>query len=310
MRRLLWLPLLFAASFAAAQECTTYVVVAVLDHVTGDEIDNLQLQDFTARTGHTFLPIRSAERKFTNRLMVLMETDGTANNEKLGDEVDIVTKLARQAPDGKPVSFGVYAQRAVFTKSFNPDERDRTAEINGVVEEANDLGKRVALFDALHEAIGRFGQHQPGDTVLLVADPYDDISRHSAEDIEKEFLKTGTRFSVMLRSPLSRVSRDFMWSRHEMEKSTFEQLTAKTGGAYTIFAADLFRFPWKGYMLAIEVPEGHHAPIKWKLMLRDDAPVAHRHPKLYYPEVLPPCGAPATVPTEQAQAGPAGSGTH
>jgi hypothetical protein len=292
MSRLLWLSFLLVSSLALAQECTTYVVVAVLDHTTGDEIDNLKLEDFTARTGHTFLPIRSAERKFTNRLMVLIETDGVAKSEKLSDEVDIITRLARQAPDGKPVSFGVYSERAVFTRSFNPDEKERTAEINDVVEEANSLGKHVALFDSLHEAIARFGKHQPGDTVLLVADPYDDISHHSVSDIEKEFLRTGTRLSVMLRSPLSRVARDFTWNRHEGEKAAFEQLSAKTGGAYTIFGAHLFRFPWKGYMLAIEVPEGHRPPIKWKLMLRGDAPVWHRHPKLYYPEVLPPCSAP------------------
>jgi hypothetical protein len=292
MRRLLWLPLLLVSSLALAQECTSYVVVAVLDHTTGDEIENLKLEDFTARSGHTFLPLRSLDRKFANRLMVLLETDGASKSEKLSDEVDIITKLARQAPDGKPVSFGVYSQRALFTKEFNPNEKERTAEINGVVEEANSLGKRVALFDSLHEALEHFGPHQPGDTVLLVADPYDDISRHSVGDIEKEFVRTGTRLSVMLRSPLSRVSRDFMWNRHEREKAAFEQLSARTGGAYTIFGADLFRFPWKGYMLAVEVPKGYHPPMKWKLMLRDDAPVWHRHPKLYYPEMLPPCSAP------------------
>jgi hypothetical protein len=302
MRRLLWLSLLLMSSLASAQECTTYVVVAVLDHTTGDEIDNLKLEDFTARTGHTFLPIRSVGRKFTNRLMVLLETDGSARNDKLNNELDIITKLARQAPDGKPISFGVYAQRSAFTKGFNPDEKDRTSEINNVVEEVNGLGKHVALFDSLHEALARFGQHQPGDTVLLVADPYDDTSHHSASDIEKEFVRTGTRLSVMLRSPLSRVSRDFMWNRHEREKVAFEQLSAKTGGAYTIFGADLFRFPWKGYMLAVEVPAGYHPPIKWKLMLRDDAPVWRRHPKLYYPEMLPACSAPPAAPGEHEEA--------
>jgi hypothetical protein len=99
-----------------------------------------------------------------------------------------------------------------------------------------------------------------------------------------------------------------MWNRHEREKITFEQLSAKTGGAYTIFAADLFRFPWKGYMLAIEVPAGYHPPIKWKLMLRSDAPVWHRHPKLYYPEMLPPCSAPPTPTGEHAETATAAPG--
>lgn len=295
MRPVVWLSLLLLSSLAAAQECTTYVVVAALDHTTGEEIDNLKVGDFAARTGATLLPVVSAERNFSNRLLVLLETDGAASNDKLDQEVDTISKLARQAPEGKPISFGVYAERALFTRNFSSSEKERTAEINAVMEEANALGKRVALFDALHEALAHFGPHQPGDTVLLVADPYDDNSRHSANDIEKEFLATGTRLAVMLRQPLSRVSRDFMWSRHDREKATFELLTAKTGGSYTIFGAHLFRFPWKGYMLGVQVPQGMHTPRKWKLKLSGSAPVAGRHPKLYYPEQLPACANPASA---------------
>ena len=295
MRPLLWLSLLLVSSLAAAQECTTYVVVAALDHTTGEEIDNLKVEDFTARTGSTVLPVVSAERNFSNRLLVLVETDGAASNDKIGDEVRTITDLARQAPEGKQISFGIYADRAVFTKGFNSSEKERTADINGVIEEAGSLGKRVALFDALHEALIHFGPHQPGDTVLLVADPYDDNSHHSADDVEKEFLATGTRLAVMLRQPLSNVSRDFMWSKHDREKATFEQLTARTGGSYTIFGAHLFRFPWKGYMLGVQVPQGVRLPRKWKLKLSGSAPVEGRHPRLYYPEQLPACVNPTAA---------------
>lgn len=295
MRPVLWLSLLLASSLAVAQECTTYVVAAVLDRTTGEEIDNLKIADFTARSGSTVLPVVSAERNFSNRLLVLLETDGAASNDKLGAEVNTIANLARQAPEGKPVSLGLYAERAVFTKDFNPNEKERTAEINGVIEEANALGERVALFDALHEALTHFGSHQPGDTVLLVADPYDDSSHRSAGEIEKEFVATGTRLAVMLRQPLSRVSRDFMWSRHDREKTTFEQLTARTGGSYTIFGAHLFRFPWKGYMLGVQLPPGVHTRGKWKLKLTGSAPVAGRHPKLYFPERLPACVGPTTA---------------
>lgn len=292
---LLWLSLLLLSSLAAAQECTTYLVVAALDHITGEEIDNLKVEDFTARAGSVTLPVVSAERNFSNRLLVLMETDGAASNDKIGDEVHTITDLARQAPEGKPISLGVYAERAVFTKDFNSDEKERTTEINGVIEEASDLGKRVAMFDALHQALIHFGPHQPGDTVLLIADPYDDSSHRSADDIEKEFLASGTRLAVMLRQPLSAVSRDFMWSKHDREKASFELLTAKTGGSYTIFGAHLFRFPWKGYMLGVQVPQGVHLPRKWKLKLSSSAPVTGRHPKLYYPEQLPACVSPTTA---------------
>jgi hypothetical protein len=299
---LLWFSLLMTSSPAAAQECTTYVVAAVLDPATGAEIDNLKVEDFVARAGSTPLPVVSAERNFSNRLLVLLETDGAATNDKVEDEISTIANLARQAPEGKPISLGVYAGRAVFTKDFNPNEKERTAEINGVIEEANALGKNVALFDALHEALAQFGPHQPGDTVLLIADPYDDSSRHTADDVEKEYMATGTRLAVMLRQPLSRVSRDFMWSRHDREKATFETLTARTGGSYTIFGAHIFRFPWKGYMLGVQVPQGAHVRGKWKLKLSSSAEVPVRHPKIYYPERLPACSGPTTAATAAAAA--------
>jgi hypothetical protein len=295
MRHGFWLLLLLLASLAAAQECTTYVVVAALDHTTGEEIDNLKVQDFTARSGSTVLPVVSAERNFSNRLLVLLEADGAATNDKVADEVHTITDLARQAPDGKPISFGLYAERAVFTSGFNASEKERTAAINGVIEETSTLGNHVAMFDALHQALAHFGAHQPGDTVLLVADPYDDSSHRSADDIEKEFLAKGTRLAVMLRQPLSNVSRDFMWSKHDREKATFEVLTTKTGGSYTVFGPHLFRFPWKGYMVGVQVPQGIRLPRKWKLKLSNLAPVAGRHPKLYYPEQLPVCFEPTAA---------------
>ncbi len=301
MRPVLWFSLFLLSSFAAAQECTSYVVVAALDHTTGEEIENLNIHDFVAKVGSTSLPVVSAERNFSNRLLVLLETDGSSKNDKIGDEVDTITKLAREAPDGKPISFGIYADRAVFTKDFNADEKQRTTEINGVIEEAGDFSnKHVVLFDALHQALAQFGKHQPGDTVLLIADPYDDNSHHTADQVEKEFLTTGTRLAVMLRQPLSRVARDFMWSTHDREKTTFETLTARTGGSYTIFGPHLFRFPWKGYMIGVQVPQGVRTPHKWKLKLSPEAAVAGRHAKLYYPQELPACTPLATGTTTTA----------
>lgn len=289
IRTVLWLSFLLFSSLAAAQECVTYIVVPVVDHTTGEEIDNLKPADFNAQAGRTALPVVSAERKFSNRLLVLLETDGMGSSEKLDYEIKTITQMARQAPDSKPIALGIYADHAVFTKNFSSDEKQRATEINSVIEQAGELGKHVALYDALHEGLQRFGAHEPGDTILLIGDPYDDNSHRSADEVEKEFLRSGTRLAVMLRQPFSRVNRDFMWSNHEREKATFDLLTARTGGSYTVYEEHLFDFPWKGYMLGLQLPNGGHIPRHWKLRLSDSAPVAGRHPKLYYPEQLPGC---------------------
>ena len=223
MRRAVWLYLLFSLA-AFGQDCTTYVVVGAFDRTSGDDIDHLKADDFQARMSGRILSVVSAAQNFNSRLLVLMETDGLAKNDKLGDEINLATRIARQAPEGKPVAFGVYAGRAVFTKGFISETEPRARAISDVREEGGSLGKKVALYDSLLHGLELFGPHQPGDTVLLIGDPYDDGSRHSDSDVEKEFLRTGTRFLVVLRQDLSRVSRDFLWNNHEREKEFFSEL--------------------------------------------------------------------------------------
>lgn len=291
MRNLLCLSVLFLSTWAVSQECTTFVVVAALDHTTGEELEMLKAPDFRASVGSKPVEVISATRPFNNRLLILVETDGAANNEKLSDTVELITRFAREAPEGKPIAFGIYADHSVLTKGFFSDPKERTAAINSVVEESGSLGKRVALMDSLHNALVLFGRHQAGDTVLLVADPFDDKSKLSMGEIEKEFITRGTRLSVMLRQQMSRVARDYIWTSHEREKKLLENLSAKTGGAYTNFGTHLFRFPWKGYMLGLKLPEGYNRLGKWKIELRSSGGFSQYHPKLYYPEELLPCGA-------------------
>src|ERR1700757_2743448 len=97
----------FLALPAAAQECTSYVVVSAFDRKTGDDIDDLNAGDFQARLGKRDVAVLSATQKFTDRLLVLLQTDGTSND-RIEDVVNLATRMARQAPEGKPLAFGVF----------------------------------------------------------------------------------------------------------------------------------------------------------------------------------------------------------
>ena len=152
-----------------------------------------------------------------------------------------------------------------------------------------DRGKDVALWDALHQALALFGPHQPGDTILLVGDPYDDASHHTASDIEKEFVARGTRLFMMRRLNGSHVERDFMWKSHELEKATLDRLTQETGGLLSLYVAPLIRFAWAGYMLEIKLPPDMNKPHKWKVQLQGTAAQTHRKTNFYYPALSPPC---------------------
>jgi hypothetical protein len=295
---------LLLSSGAAAQECTTTVLASFYDQLTKNEIETLKTEDLEVKVDGKKLPVVSASREFNNRLLILLETEGSANSEKLSDIVSVVTQQARQAPAGKPVAFGVFATRASFTKGFSSEPEMRIAAVNEVVEEAPPLGKHVALWDALHQALSLFGPHQPGDTILLVGEPYDDSSHHSAESVEKEFVTSGTRLFMMRRVHASHVDRDFLWNSHELEKTVLARLTQETGGLLSEYVASLIRFAWAGYLLEIKLPRGVNKPHKWKVQFRGNAAETHRKTNFYYPALFPPCSrADASRQNESARTG-------
>lgn len=280
---------LLLSSQGLAQQCTTTVLASFYDQLTKDEIETLKPGDLEIKIDGKKLPVLSASRDFNNRLLILLQTEGSAKNDKLADLVTTVTQQARQAPAGKPVAFGVFAEKATFTKGFSSEPEMRTAAINEVVESAPPLGKHVALWDALHEALALFGPHQPGDTVLLVGDPYDDASHRSPETVEKEFIASGTRLFMMRRTQGSRVERDFLWQNHDLEKMVLARMTEETGGLLSLYVASLIRFAWAGYMLEIKLPPGTGRPHKWKVQFRGDAAETHRKTNFYYPARFPAC---------------------
>lgn len=282
---------LLLPSWAAAQECTVTVLASFYDQLTKDEIETLKTEDFEVKIDGTTLPVQSASRDFHNRLLILLETEGSAKNEKLADLVNTVTLQARQAPEGEPVAFGIFAGKSLFTKEFVADPDKRAAAVSAVIEEAGSLGKDLALWDALHQALAVFGPHQPGDTILLVGDPYDNASHHSAESVEKEFIANGTRLFMMRRLHGSRVDRDFLWRAHELEKMVLDRMTQETGGLLSEYVPSLIRFAWAGYILEFKLPPGTKRTHKWKVQFRGAAAETHKKTNYYFPALLPRCDA-------------------
>jgi hypothetical protein len=277
-----------AQAQSETQACTSYVLVSAFDHKTGDDIKDLNADDFQARLGKAQVDIVSATQQFTDRLLILVQTDGT-RNEKIEDVVSLATRLARQAPAGKPIAFGVFVKRAMFSGGFASDPKERTRNIGEIAEEEPNLGKEVHLYDALHQALGIFGPHQPGDTVLLVTDGYDDGSDHSGNGVKGEYMASGTRLMVMLRRTPSHVSGNFMWTSPEPQIHLMEAMSVATGGTYTMFGAREFANVWQGYMLGVRLPDAKKKAHDFKVQLRGLAADTHRRSNLYYPQRLPPC---------------------
>src|SRR5260370_4655392 len=158
MRRVLAFALLLFSYWAIGQNCTSYTVVAALDHKTLDDIQNLKAEDFVAKVGNHPAPVVSVTEDFHNRVLVLLEIDGT-KSDRIEEVVSLATRLARQAPDGKPLAFGIFARRSRFTKSFNTDSRSRAAGISALVRHAPTLATPIAVYDAPHNALAVFEPH-------------------------------------------------------------------------------------------------------------------------------------------------------
>jgi hypothetical protein len=296
MKRTVWLALVslsvVAPGYAVQQDCTRTVLVSFYDQPTKNEIQTLKTEDFELKIDGKKLPVVSSTRDFTNRLLILLETQGAAKNYHLDEIVSEVTAQARQMGEGEPVAFGVFGEKAVFTKGFFTHTDRRTTAINEVMEEAGHLGKRVALWEALHNALKVFGPHEPGDTILVVTDPYDDKSRISAETVEKEFIERGTRLFMMRRIRQSRVDQaDYAWNTHGFERMIIDRITQETGGLWSEYVPTLVRFAWAGYMLEIKLPPGMDHPHKWKVQFQGEAAQVHRRTNFYFPARFPSCSA-------------------
>jgi hypothetical protein len=210
-----------------------------------------------------------------------------------------MAELVENAPPGMPVAFGIFARHAVFARGFitNPDLLH--AAIERAIAQAATLEPGDSLARSLHEALGLFGPHQPGDTILLVTSGAERQSKRSMGKLQKEFLDRGTRLQLLMGlwpSPASartEVAQLFSgWDAAERFSSQLVRLANSTGGVLMGFMnEDWLHTASSGYMLSVLEPPGMNKPQRWSLQIGDagnDVPPAD----LFYPDQLAPCSTP------------------
>lgn len=291
MRRCFGFFLLLFSSWTFAQECTRYMIVDVFDEKTTRGVDNLKVTDFMAKLDGQAIPMVSATQSFNNRILVLMETTGFAEYPEIARVVRDVAKMAGEAPAGRQIAFGVFSERSVFTSAFLANPQSRAKAIDAVMAHEPSIGRQVALFDSLHEALLMFGEHQPGDTILLISDGYDNSSKKSGSDLSKELIASGVRLITAIRERSHIVGRDFKGIARE---ATYDLkiMTSRTGGAYRRGANEhSLEFAWSGYMIGVRMPAGLTKPKPLKLEIRDASGKPSKKAMLFHPFELAPCAS-------------------
>lgn len=302
--------------FGFGQACTESVPIHALDQATGT-IPELAPSALQASMGKTVLPILSIEHLRTRRLLILIDQSGSIS-EPSGDDIfeqkqkamgvalQVLSQIPERLPHGLTIEYGLFNERSVFGDDFSSDSNYLKQSVITLRSQLSKKHNTTAIYDALNEALHRFGTTQPGDTILLFTDAGDNQSRHSAGQLERAFRAAHVRlFAVLVTTPDSPQQPEDITGPREVTG-----LAHNTGGrvetlnanirAWTIKryseeqANELRRF-WQqdvlnGYLLKVQTAVLGKKK-KWRLKINKSADPKLKDVDLSYPERLLPCSA-------------------
>jgi len=317
MPRWIFYLLLILAARAVAQDCTQTVPVRVVDRDTGAPIEDLTREMVTARMGETPLAISAPTRIRASRIFVLIDESGSMEGAKpfsrqreaLRSLKQTLSILMAQLPPGVSIQFGLFNEKWAFTDTFISDPRELQ---KAIAEVKARFGKgpygHTAIYDSLHEALRRFGAPQLGDSILLLTDGDDNISKLGAKKLEQEFRAANARLlTLMVYQP--HVILDVIPEEEEFGRDAVQDLLEKTGGSTLgidpkspawadpknkLRTAEMVRRFWNERVLStdviqVQVPGTLTKEAKWTLSVNREADARLKHAVVIYPTRLSPC---------------------
>ena len=103
--------ILAVSHLVSGQACTTRVLVNVFDAKTGRVMPDLRAEYFQAKAGKIPLIVDDIEPIKNNRILVLVDASGGAEEPKVAESVNTIADVTRQAPPEMPVAFGIFGER-------------------------------------------------------------------------------------------------------------------------------------------------------------------------------------------------------
>ena len=290
---------LLVSSWGVAQNCVTYLLATPINPDTSGTISGLKAEDFEASLDNSLLPVVKVSESSHARTLVLAE----ATNKGVDQLTAAILNNAIGASTEQPIAMGVFAERAVFTREFSTNPEERKAGADQLIAQLPSVGKKAALYDALHQALQVFGKHQTGDTIIVLSSEPDNGSHHKRDEVEEEFVHSGTRLFAfdMYASTLPII---FIGGPIRTHGAGLTNFAAMTGGAYSgndLFRnfkhpVDLAQLAATGYLLEINLPSNMDKPGKWKLRLSGAQAKAYKHAVILYPTRLQPCNTTTATP--------------
>jgi hypothetical protein len=284
---------LLLTSSLFAQTCSTNAVVDPFDARTTQGISGLKLESFEAKAANLTLPIISVKEGFNSRVLVLLQVGNDPEQQAMQTEARRIADIVRNAPAGRPIAFGIFAEKAFISREFATDPKKRAAAVDEILSHVTELrGKTSAVYDTLHEAITAFGPHRPADTILLMGDGVDHSSKRNPSDLEKELLFSGTRLLVVIERDITPMVANTMAGIHVRQVAPgLKFLSSVSGGAFRYTQAGQFLdFASAGYLLEIQIPSTWDKPKEWQVRVKDASGKLNKNVFFYAPLKLAPCG--------------------
>jgi len=299
--RLLCIFLLAISSFSAAQRCTTSVLVNAFDARTRESLHGLRASDFAASAGRRGeLQVESVRPVFRNRVLVLLDLGGpngnssaqqTARTAMLQNAIEYID----EAPQEMPVAFGAFAERAVFTSGFSSGPESLSSSMQSISQRATGLTGNSNLTSALLQALAMFGQHRPGDTILLISNGDRPARKTKWNALAREFARRGTRIQLLMDTPAASMgdsaSMFSAFTSVDLMDPSLLKLANSTGGVLMGFMnSEWYNVAASGYLL--DIRESQRTKSKsWHLQVRNYGDEFGVTPVLFYPRQLPACSA-------------------
>jgi hypothetical protein len=283
-----------------------------MDPKTGNTMMSLTPESLQARMGEAPVRITGIAPAKKRRILVLVDESGSMVGNPQKEAVQVVEEtigeLLAHLPDGTSVAYGFFSDISVFTPEFFSDpERLRQAIAEARMQMPTTGKGGTPLFDALHQAMLRFGTPQPGDTIVVLTDAGENASKLQPGKVGKEIRGSGLRLVLLL----AKLPVPIPAEEVRADGDTLISIAHDTGGAIgTINSIDrswhnskdsevnrqaLQKF-WiqevlGGFLMQVQVPASLQKPKKWSVRINPDAYPELKHTIMQYPAKLVPCPA-------------------
>jgi len=242
------LALILAASATVGEEkppaqdmpCSSSIVLVSVSDSNGKFVPGLTTEDFFVRLHGRPIKVLSARTNSSpRRIALILDTSASmlASEPAIWKpSLAIAKTFVASLPPEDSIAFLSFGSRVERRIEFTRDRKpilEQLDELQGGKRALSKNMRQTALWDGVLESLNLFDSPQIGDSIYVISDGDDNLSRAGRHDVEKALLATRVRFFVLFPPGVS-PSLPTGYARHAgplQETMDLEEPADMTGGA-------------------------------------------------------------------------------